>query len=108
LFATYHLEVQLIYINKKSYNFLSPIEIILFIKKKNRLFGNSLFYQEEMGKTLRELEFEEGGIRLRLESGPVPNYGNIALKIKIDSKHLPGEPRKIDLVLNPGSSVVEL
>jgi len=53
------------------------------------LKGNALFYEEDLPKTLRDLEFEEGGIRLRMERGPWPKFGNFALKILIQSNYLP-------------------
>lgn len=74
--------------------------------------GNSLFYEEELTKTLKELEFEEGGIRLRLERGPLPKFGNFALKILIQSTELADLPENKNISKNivstPMTTIQEL
>ena len=42
----------------------------------------SLYIKEEMNKKLKDLGFEEGGLRIKLEIGDVPGLGDIALKVK--------------------------
>lgn len=54
----------------------------------------SLFFEEELPKTLRELDFEEGGIRLRLQKGVFPKIGNISLSIILQSYLLQDSAKK--------------
>ena len=62
-----------------------------------------------MSKTLRELDFDEGGIRLRLERGPFPKFGNLAIKILIQSKFLPeNKPVTKNTVSTPITTIQEL
>ena len=42
----------------------------------------SLYIKEELDKKLKDLEFQQGGIRLLLETGEVPGLEDIALKVK--------------------------
>ena len=71
--------------------------------------GNDLFYEEDLPKSLRDLEFEEGGIRLRMERGPWPKFGNLALKILIQSKHLAQKDNlSKNLVATPITTIEDL
>ena len=71
--------------------------------------GNSLFYEEDLPKSLRDLEFEEGGIRLRVERGPWPKFGNVALKILIQSKQLTQKENLTkNLVATPITTIQDL
>jgi len=73
------------------------VELIANIKKKlnipedserrlRKLNGNVLFYEEDLPLLLRNLEFAEGGKRLRLERGKTPQFGNLAIRIRNQSK----------------------
>lgn len=42
----------------------------------------SLYIREEMDKKLKDLGFEEGGVRIKLEVGDVPGLEDIVLKVK--------------------------
>ncbi len=46
------------------------------------LAKKSLYIREEMDKKLRDLDFQEGGTRLELETGEIPGIEDVALKIK--------------------------
>ena len=78
-------------------------------RRLRRLLGNTVFYEEELGLTLRQLAFEEGGIRLRLEYGKFPEFGNLTIKVKNQSK-LKKEDDKTeeDIVCFPNELISEL
>ena len=60
-----------------------------------------LFYQEEYQMTLQELNFEEGGIRIRVERGTIPSFGNINIRVKSQSKFQDAlKPQELDLVMS--------
>ena len=48
----------------------------------NNLEKKSLYIREELDKKLKDLGFQDGGVRLRFETGPVPGIEDIAIKIK--------------------------
>jgi len=73
------------------------VELIQNIKKKlnipedserrlRKLNGNALFYEEDLPLKLKDLEFAEGGKRLRLERGKTPQFGNLSIRIRNQSK----------------------
>ena len=78
-------------------------------RRLRKLLGNTVFYEEELGLTLRQLAFEEGGIRLRLEYGKFPQFGNLTVKVKNQSK-LKKEDSKADddIVCFPNELISEL
>ena len=78
-------------------------------RRLRKLNGNALFYEEELEQTLRDLQFEEGGIRLGLEFGKFPTYGNLTLKIKVQSKHLKEDAKTEDeFICFPTETIEEL
>ena len=95
-------------------------ELIENIKKKldidltsqrrlRKLLGNMPFYEEELGMTLRQLAFEEGGIRLRLEYGKPPQFGNLTVKVKNQSKLKKEDSNTADdIVCFPNELISEL
>lgn len=77
--------------------------------KKKRLKGGVLFYEEDLLKNLRDLEFEEGGIRLRIERGPWPTFGNFPLKVIIQSKYLSKEKESVkNIVSSPLQTIQDM
>lgn len=78
-------------------------------RRLRRLLGNTPFYEEELGLTLRQLAFEEGGIRLRLEYGKPPQFGNLTVRVKNQSK-LKKEDSKADddIICFPNELISEL
>ena len=68
----------------------------------------TLFYQEELGKSLKELELGEGAIRLRVERGSFPQSGNISLTIISQTKYHANKNERINIICTPNSTLTEL
>jgi len=95
-------------------------ELIENIKKKlgiqaeserrlRKLNDKAVFYEEDLPLKLRNLNFEEGGIRLRLERGKTPQLGNLSIRIRNQSKlKKDTDPENLDLIALPSETLAEL
>jgi len=96
------------------------VELIANIKKKlnlpedserrlRKLNGNVLFYEEDLPLKLRDLEFIEGGKRLRLERGKTPQFGNLSIRIRNQSKlKKEKDVENLDMIGFPSESLQDL
>lgn len=89
---------------KKKVNITSDSE-----RRLRRLNGNVLFYEEELPLKLRNLSFEEGGIRLRIERGKTPQFGNLSIRVRNQSKFKKEtDPEMFDAIGFPTESILDL
>mmetsp|Transcript_24293 Transcript_24293/g.27558 ORF Transcript_24293/g.27558 Transcript_24293/m.27558 type:complete len:1186 (-) Transcript_24293:154-3711(-) len=89
-------------------------EVTDFLKKKygvdikevcrlRNMYKNTLYCIEELNTSLKALGFDEGGMRLQLERGEVPNVGLTTIRVSVDPKE-----RVTDVFLKDIETVEEL
>ena len=79
------------------------------LRRLRRLNGNTLFYEEELSLALKQLNFEDGGIRLSLERGKIPKYGNLTVNVKNQSNYKKEEKSKdTEFICFPNETVGDL
>jgi len=78
-------------------------------RRLRKLNDKNLFYEEDLPLKLRNLNFEEGGIRLRLERGKIPQLGNLSIRIRNQSTFKKEtDPEDYDMVALPSETLSEL
>jgi len=78
-------------------------------RRLRKLVDKSLFYEEQLPLTLSDLAFQDGGIRLRLEYGKIPNSGNIIVRVKNESKYKKEDkPSEEDFICAPQDILADL
>ena len=78
-------------------------------RRLRKLLDKSLFFAEELQFPLSALNFQDGGIRLRLEYGKFPDTGNIIVRVKNESKFKKeGKPDEEDFICTPQDQVADL
>ena len=78
-------------------------------KRLLRLPGNSAFFEEELELNLRQLSFNDGVVRLKVENGKFPQFGKLAIKVINQSKFRKQDSKtEGDIICTPNELTSEL
>jgi len=77
-------------------------------RRLRRSANNTLFYEEELSASLRQLGFE-AGMKLKLERGKICQLGSLSIKVKNQSRHKKEkDPAVLNIVGVPTETLEEL
>ena len=77
-------------------------------RRLRRTANNTLFYEEDLGVSLRQLGFE-AGMKLKLERGKICQLGSLSIRVKNQSRHKKEkDPETINIVGVPTETLEEL